>query len=262
MLTRRQLAGALGLGPAMPAACVAAPASPPPAAAADPFALAPLVGSNWARHQSGTAPQLLQLAAGVRLRAGPMGAVDRNGLAIWSRAAWPERDFQARLKTRKLDRNVGAGPQSLYLLLYFGVQGDGTAGHPTSPAAWPAGTVPFTHAYAQHIRGARLTFYFQPAGSTSETQPVALAWFNADGSRRSLRPVSPVSFVQERDVAHDWTVRRLGETVTVTQAVAGKAETVTFRDPILARLPAPQHFGFLVSPGRDAQVTGFAVAAA
>src|SRR4051812_19970938 len=74
MWTRRQL-GAAALGAGMgPAAA--------PAATDARFALAPDVAARWAKHQSESAPRLVQLPDGVRLRAGPMGAPDRNGLAI------------------------------------------------------------------------------------------------------------------------------------------------------------------------------------
>jgi hypothetical protein len=247
---------ALGVAFGMPSASCAGARTP---ADPGPFALGPKVGSNWATHQSESTAQLVQLPTGVGLQAGPMGAVDRNGLAIWSRSTWSEGNFQVSFKTRKLDANNGTGKESLFLLLYFGVQGKGTADYPVNLADWPGTTVPYTHAYAEHIRGARITFYYQPPGKNSETQTVSAACFNADGSRTSVKASSTVKFLQRRDVLYGWTVRRVGTVVTVTQNRAGAPRSVSFTSPAFAPGTTPEHFGLLVSPGRYVQVTDFSV---
>jgi hypothetical protein len=261
MWTRRDLgAAALGMGAAaaLPgASALAAPGrrSAPGAA----FGLAPRVGANWAKHQSQSAARLLQLPAGVRLQAGPMGAVDRNGIAIWSRASWTG-DFRVSFRTTKLDANVGAGPETLFLLLYFGVQGDGTPGRPASLAAWPAATTPYTHAYADHIRGARVTFYLQPPGASGEVQPISAAYFKADGSRNAVAASVNEGFPGLRGVTYGWTVRRTGDTVTVTQTGGGgRTRVARFTHPGFGEFAGSGSFGLLASPGRVADVTSFAV---
>jgi hypothetical protein len=260
MITRRQLgAAALGAGAALTGGAGGLALVPRPAdAATNPFALAPDVAARWAKHQSEPGPRLVQLDNGVRLRSGPMGAVDRNGLAIWSRASWTG-DFRATFKTRKRDANVGVGDQSLFLLLYFGARGDGTPGHPASLADWPGSTTPYTHAYAEHVSGARLTFYFQPPGAAGEEQPVSAAYFKADGSRNPVAAAEAVLFPGRRGVAYGWTVRRVGDTVTVTQNDAGTKRSVSFTSAAFTQFANAGSFGLLVAPGRAVEVRRFAV---
>lgn len=255
MLTRRSFgAAALGLGAALPIASGAA------AAASSSFSLGPGVAKRWAKHQSQSAPRLLQLPNGVRLQSGPMGAVDKNGLAIWSRASWTG-DFRAAFKTRKLDANTGAGDQRLFLLFYFGVQGDGTQGRPANPADWPGSTVPYTHAYADHVRGARISFYLQLPGD-GETGPLGAAYFKADGSRNSVKPGRNVAFPGLRDVVYGWTIRRVGNAVTVTQTDGGASRSVTFSSPGFGQYAASGSFGLLVAPGRIVEVTDLTIGGA
>lgn len=229
---------------------------------ADPaaFALAPSAADGWATHRTQAAARLVQLPDGVRLEAGPMGAADRNGLAVWSRASWTG-DFRASFETRKLDGNVGAGAESLFLLLYFGVRGDGTPGHPAGMADWPGSTTPYTHAYAEHVRGARLTFYFQAPGAAGEAAPVSAAYFKADGSRNPVPAESRVAFPGVHGVPYGWTVRRVGDVVTVMQNARGTRRVVTIASTAFGRHAAAGSFGLLVSPGRRVQVTDFSVGA-
>jgi hypothetical protein len=259
MWTRRQFAAVLGMGIAVPAVGAASGATARPSATSSDFALGPRFDRHWAKHQSESTARLVQLPKGVGLQAGPMGAVNRNGLAIWSRTSWSEGDFRVRFKTRKLDTNVGAGSESLFLLFYFGVQGDGTPGHPVSLAEWPGSTVPYTHAYAEHIRGARITFYFQPPGATGETQPLSAAYFKADSSRNSVVAEATVNFPGLRGVLYGWTVHRVGDAVTVTQKGNGAPRSVTFSSPAFGQFASAGSFGLLVSPGRHVQVTNFSV---
>lgn len=260
MWTRRQLGAAvLGTAAASPVGNGLAARA---AAIDGRFALAPRVGSRWAKHQHEQAPKLVQLRDGVRLQAGPMGAVDRNGLAIWSRALWGGGDFRLSFGTTKLDANVGVGSQSLFFLLYFGVQGDGGPGHPANLADWPATTVPYTHAYADHVRGARLSFYYQAPGANGETGPVGCAYFKADGSRNSIPPRGDAAFPGLRGVSYAWTVRRAGDAVTVRQKDGATIRSVTFASAALGQFAAAGNFGLLVAPGRDVDVTNFSVAAA
>jgi hypothetical protein len=254
MWTRRRFgAAALGAGAILPAAsaCV-------PAATAGVVREATGLG-GWAVHRGQSSAQLVAPPTGARLQGGPMGAVDRNGLAIWSPSPWAG-DFRASFRTMKLDGNVGRGGESLFMLLYFGVQGDGTPGHPANMAGWPGSTVPYTHAYAEHIRGARITFYFQPSGAVGEVQPLSAAYFRADGSRNAIRGSSSVGFPGLRNVTYGWTVRRAGNAVTVTQADGAARRSVTFSSAALGQFAGSGNFGLLVSPGRIVEVTGFSVA--
>jgi hypothetical protein len=259
MWTRRQLAAVLSMSVAVPAFGAASSAMARPTAKGSGFALAPSFDRYWAKHQSESMARLVQLPKGVGLQAGPMGAVDQNGLAIWSRTSWSEGDFRVRFKTRKLDANAGVGSESLFLLFYFGVQGDGTPDHPVNLAEWPGSTVPYTHAYAEHIRGARITFYFQPPSATGETQPLSAAYFKADGSRNSVQPESTVVFPGLRNVLYGWTVHRVGNAVTVTQRGDGAPRSVTFSSEAFGQFASTGNFGLLVSPGRHVQVTNFSV---
>jgi hypothetical protein len=255
MWTRRRFgAAALGTGAVLPAAGACAP---PASARAARDAAVNLGG--WAVHRGQSSAQPVPIAGGVRLQAGPMGAVDRNGLAIWSPAPWAG-DFRASFRTRKLDGNVGRGGESLFMLLYFGAQGDGTPSHPANMAAWPGSTVPYTHAYAEHVRGARITFYFQPPGAAGEVQPLSAAYFRADGSRNAVRGSSSTGFPGLRNVAYGWTVRRTGDAVTVTQSDGYARRSVTFASAAFGQFAGAGHFGLLVSPGRTVEVAGFTLA--
>jgi hypothetical protein len=222
------------------------------------YALSPDYRVRAAKHQAGGADSLVtQLAAGLgaQLKGGSVVGDDTNGLALWFTRR-TTLDWDMSFTTKKLDATtpVGNALTEEMLLVYFGCTGNGGS-FPADVSAWPATTNPWSHNYRANLKGAALTLYNQTDAAATVAHTVALGIFKGDDTRTNVAGTTTFPFVQ--NTVYTWTIRRRGETVTVSATDGATTWSDSFTAPAGATLATNAdagNIGLVVSPQRQIEV--------
>jgi hypothetical protein len=158
-----------------------------------------------------------------------------------------------------------SGGGAAFLILGFGMVGDGTTGRPADVAQWPGGMEPVSTEFRDHITGARLTFFFNnnALGVDPPASVPSLAVFNADGSVTTIAADgSPAGLNQARNFPFVYTLALSTASppvLTLTQhdASVPTDRTITWTSALLGTRASPSQgsFVWLCTPGRVAQIT-------
>jgi hypothetical protein len=224
------------------------------------YALSPDYTARAAKHQAGGADSsVVQLAAGLgaQLKGGSVVGDDTNGLALWFTRR-TTLDWDMSFTTKKLDATTptsGALTEEL-MLVYFGCTGNGGS-FPADVSAWPATTNPWSHNYRANLKGAAITLYNQTDASATVAHAVALGIFKGDDTRTNVAPATGTLFPFVQNTVYTWTIRRRGETVSVSATDGATTWSDSFTAPsgtTLATYADAGNIGLLVSAQRQVEV--------
>jgi hypothetical protein len=158
-----------------------------------------------------------------------------------------------------------SGGGAAFLILGFGMVGDGTTGRPADVGQWPGGMEPVSTEFRDHTTGARLTFFFNnnALGVDPPASVPSLAVFNADGSVTTIAADgSPAGLNQARNFPFVYTLALSTASppvLTLTQhdASVPTDRTITWTSALLGTRASPSQgsFVWLCTPGRVAQIT-------
>jgi hypothetical protein len=223
------------------------------------YALSPDYAAKYAKHQAAGADSLVtQLGAGLgaQLKGGSVVADDTNGLGLWAKRR-TTLGWDVSFTTKKLDATTptsGALTEEL-MLVYFGCTGNGGS-FPTDVSAWPATTNPYSHNYRANLKGAALTLYNQTDANATVAHAVALGVFKGDDTRTNVTGLGTiVPFVQ--NTVYTWTIKRRGETITVSVTDGATTWADSFTAPpgaLLSTYADAGNIGLIVSPQRQIEV--------